>query len=70
MSWSLPTLFTADNLSGRAMASFGVRELAPAFSTADLSAVGYSPRQVAASKSGDESPHSERPLIAVVRGVA
>jgi len=33
--------------------AFGVRELAPAFSTADSSAVGASPRRVAASKSGD-----------------
>ena len=42
----------------RGLARFGVRELAPAFSTADSSAVG-SPRRVAASKSGDESPHSK-----------
>ena len=40
------------------MARFGVRELAPAFSTADSSAVG-SPRRVAASKSGVESPPSK-----------
>ena len=45
---------------GAMMPNFGVRELAPAFSTADLSAVGSSPRLVAASKSGDESPHSEK----------
>jgi hypothetical protein len=38
---------------------FGVRELAPAFSAADSSAVRPSPRRVAASKSGDESPHSK-----------
>jgi hypothetical protein len=38
---------------------FGVRELAPAFSTADSSAVGYRLRRVAASQSGDESPHSK-----------
>ena len=44
------------------MRAFGVRELAPALPTADLSAVGHSPRRVAASKSGDESPHSERPV--------
>jgi hypothetical protein len=57
------------SLTGAAAAPiFGVRELAPAFSTADSSAVGYSPRRVAASKSGDESPHSERPVrISVVR---
>ena len=40
------------------MARFGVRELAPAFSTAHLSA-GDAPRRVAARKSGDESPHSK-----------
>ena len=39
--------------------NFGVRELGPAFSTADSSAVCQLPRRVAASKSGDESPHSE-----------
>jgi len=39
---------------------FGVRELAPAFSAADSSAVCHSPRRVAASKSGDEPPHSKR----------
>jgi len=51
------------------MPCFGVRGLAPAFSSADLSKVGHSPRRVAASKSGDESPHSERRVrFAVVRG--
>ena len=44
------------------MRDFGVRELAPAFSIADLAAVSYSPRRVAASKSGDESPHSKTPV--------
>ena len=39
--------------------NFGVRELGPAFSAADSSADCHSPRPVAASKSGDESPHSE-----------
>ena len=42
-----------------ALQTFGVRELAPAFFTADSSAVGYTPRRVAACKSGDESPHSK-----------
>jgi len=37
-----------------------VRELAPAFSTADSSAVGDRPRRVATSQSGDESPHSPK----------
>jgi hypothetical protein len=40
--------------------NFGVRELGPAFSTADSSAVGVAPRRVAASKSGVEPPHSKR----------
>src|SRR5208282_709649 len=39
--------------------NFGVRELAPAFSTADSSAVRLAPQRVAARESGDESPHSE-----------
>ena len=43
----------------RAAPSFGVRELGPAFSTADSSAAGDAPRLVGASKSGDESPHSK-----------
>ena len=38
---------------------FGERELGPALSTADSSAVRISPHQVAARESGDESPHSE-----------
>jgi hypothetical protein len=39
---------------------FGVRELGPALSPADSSAVAHLPRRVAASKSGDESPHSKK----------
>jgi len=50
---------TTSNLRRRMVPDFGVRELAPALSTADSSAVGVAPRRVAASKSGDESPHSE-----------
>jgi hypothetical protein len=46
--------------------SFGVRELGPAFSTADSSAVGDAPRRVAASKSGAESPHSKISFRAAV----
>jgi len=58
----------AVNHPGHPKRTFGVRELGPAFSTADSSAVCFSPRpvavddaprRVAASKSGDESPHSE-----------
>jgi len=45
--------------SGRTESNFGVRELAPAFSTAVSSAVGDSPRRVAARESGDESPPSK-----------
>jgi hypothetical protein len=37
----------------------GVRERPPAFSTADSSAVGVTPRRVAPSERDDESPHSE-----------
>ena len=59
---AIPPAVTPNNLYGRATAIFGVRELAPAFPTADLSAVDDSPRRVAASKSGDESPHSESPF--------
>src|ERR1039458_4459349 len=59
---AIPPAVTPSNLYGRATAIFGVRELAPAFPTADLSAVDDSPRRVAASKSGDESPHSESPF--------
>ena len=42
-----------------AEADFGVRELAPALSAADSSAVSDSPRRVAARESADESPHSK-----------
>ena len=59
---AIPPAVTPNNLYGRATAIFVVRELAPAFPTADLSAVDDSPRRVAASKSGDESPHSESPF--------
>ena len=51
----------AATVCARRMAGFGVREIAPALSTADLSAVD-APRRAAASKSGDESPHSKTPL--------
>jgi hypothetical protein len=44
---------------GRTEPNFGVREIAPAFSTADSSAVANSPRRAAAMESGDESPHSK-----------
>ena len=50
---------TTSNLRRRMVPDFGVRELAPALSTADSSAVGVAPRRVAASKSGDEPPHSK-----------
>ena len=46
---AIPPAVTPNNLFGRATAFFGVRELAPAFPTADLSAV-------------DDSPHSESPF--------
>ena len=49
----------SNSLSGRTEANFAVRELAPAFSTADESALGDWPRRVAAMESGDESPHSK-----------
>src|ERR1039458_10121224 len=50
-------------------AVFGVRQLAAAFSRADLSARSSSPQQVAVTESGDESPHSKFRPCAVVRNV-
>ena len=60
-----PTDWVPTRGAGR-MAGFGVRGSPPA----DLSAVD-APRRVAASKSGDESPHSKPPLrIDLVRSWA
>jgi hypothetical protein len=49
----------ANSTLTRAVRIFGVRELGPAFSTADSSAVWETPRRFAARESGDKSPHSE-----------
>ena len=60
-AWRSPPGATSILCAGMT-AGFGVRELAPAFSTADGSAVGSSPRRVPASKSGDESPQPEKAI--------